>query len=193
MAKRKWCDADLVKFVPLSRSWGHLLKNMGFAVMSGSRKRIQKRVSGIGLDTNHFPKQIKGKICIVDTCAEKSHAYGYCVTHYGFWKRNGDPTKRVKNGIHISKQGYVIVWKYNEPLAPNVKILEHRFVMAKHLGRPLKKGEQVHHKNGNRADNRIENLELWTTNQPTGGRVEDLVVWAKEILRLYDNFQQTKF
>lgn len=187
MANKKWCDADLKKFVPSSKSWGHLLRNLGFSVMSGSRKRIQVRVKELNLDTNHFPKQSKRKICFVNLCNEKAHAYGYCVAHYGFWKRNGDPNKTVRKGYHLNKQGYVIVWKYNELLAPSIKILEHRYIMAKHLGRPLRKDEQVHHKNNNRSDNRIENLELWTTNQPIGGRVEDLVLWAKQILKLYDS------
>ena len=47
--------------------------------------------------------------------------------------------------------------------------------MEKYLGRFLKSGENIHHKNGIKDDNRIENLELWTTWQSYGQRVEDLL------------------
>lgn len=50
---------------------------------------------------------------------------------------------------------------------------EHRYVMQQMLGRPLEKNENVHHKNGNRADNRPDNLELWKRAQAIGVRAAD--------------------
>lgn len=56
---------------------------------------------------------------------------------------------------------------------------EHCVVMEGMLGRPLVKGEEVHHKNLHRSDNRPENLELWVGSQPKGMRVSDLVEYLR--------------
>lgn len=66
-------------------------------------------------------------------------------------------------------------------------IMQHRLVMEEMIGRPLMKGERVHHRNGKRDDNRPENLELWTgVNQskkdPHGVRLIDKVADMLESL-----------
>lgn len=76
------------------------------------------------------------------------------------WKKNGDD-RRIGRKRH--SEGYVLVYAPDHPaVKEGGYVLEHRLVMEKHLGRYLTADEIVHHINGNKTDNRIENLELTT-------------------------------
>lgn len=82
-------------------------------------------------------------------------------------------------GGFVNTDGYMVV------SVGGRKRMQHRLVMEEIIGRALLSSETVHHRNGNRLDNRHENLELWTSRHCGGGRVSDQIEWAREILALY--------
>lgn len=122
--------------------------------------------------------------CTADGCNSLIiKAKKLCNKHYKRLERNGHPLRVRRKGYTIDSFGYK---RIKDPTGfTKAYIMEHRFIMEQYLGRKLTEYENVHHLNGDRLDNRIENLELWNTRQPRGQRIQDKIEYAIEILKLY--------
>jgi hypothetical protein len=104
--------------------------------------------------------------------ARRSDKTRYCSTRCGLL---GERHPQWRGGKH-SQKGYILIRLVDDGhMAASMRdkagyVAEHRLVMAVALGRPLRDGEQVHHINGDKQDNRLENLELRTTAHGPGAR-----------------------
>ena len=93
----------------------------------------------------------------------------------------GQSNPNWTNGKTKDANGYIKI-----TAGPNAGRLEHILIMEQYLGRKLLKGENIHHKNGIKDDNHLENLELWTHSHPSGQRVPDMIKFCEEYLIRYD-------
>jgi hypothetical protein len=103
----------------------------------------------------------------------------------------GIPPHRESRHARAGKGGYIqLGLAPDDPFVEMSRgkdrsVLEHRLVMAEHLGRPLTRDEEVHHLNGIKTDNRLENLELWTRTHPTGSRIKDRFEYCVDFIERY--------
>lgn len=168
-ARRKGCRVDNCKFPHDS---------LGFC-----RRHYRAHLRGVNVTEMRVREDAELVQCSVADCNNTVLATGLCRPHYAR-KHVGLPIdapmvpRQLGSGYgHIDKHGYRKVRYRGAPM------LEHRLVMAQHLGRDLLPSENVHHKNGDKLDNRIENLELWVKSQPCGQRVPDLIAYVLEFHR----------
>lgn len=127
-----------------------VLKSAGVEVLSKSES------AKYTWKNNKHPRLgMKGELCpvygrkITDATREKMRP---------IWKQAGE-NRRLGTKMHTL--GYVLEYAPDNPAADRTGyVLKHRLVMEKHLGRYLNENEIVHHINGDKTDNRIENLQL---------------------------------
>lgn len=152
----------------------------GFCTMHYQRNRLGRNMAlrpRLAIDPD--------RMCAMGDCHKPAHAQELCSRHYRsrYQKPRKYPEDAQIGDMRIYGNGYVLV-KTEAKWIP-----QHRLVMAQHLERSLFAHENVHHINGIREDNRLENLELWTSSQPTGQRVSDKLTWARDFIAQYEGTQ----
>lgn len=164
MAAKKWFDPCLVD------GCERKVLARGYCKMHYRRLMDTGDVGSVG------PVRIRqhGDVCGLEGCNRPYKTMGFCYMHYDRWRKTGDPgpVESLLGNGSVTKEGYRVIH------VDGVKVKEHRYVVEQALGRPLEPFENVHHRNGDKADNRIDNLELWVVHQPKGQRVADLIAFV---------------
>lgn len=102
-----------------------------------------------------YKSQIKNKQCCSKACEGLRRSPILMAEKHHNWK----------GGRRLTTQGYILIHAPNHPNAKKNYYFEHRIIVEKHIKRILKKSEHVHHINGIRTDNRIENLQILSNSE----------------------------
>lgn len=109
----------------------------------------------------------KAKVCKCGCGQAVTGTHRYIHGH----NSRGDTHPMWKGGRFVTGTGYVYIWCPTHPCATrDGYVMAHRLVMEKNIGRYLSENEQVHHINGNKQDNGIENLTIISAKEH--GRIE---------------------
>lgn len=169
----------------------------------GAKCRVDgcdKKPRGAGYCGRHYSRLLrKGEVggaksdvpsmngqCMIVGCEDRVVSNSLCNMHYRRLLRTGElgpvERKRALVGSGLDRKGYRVL-RIN-----GREYKEHRLVMERKLGRPLRDNENCHHIDGDRAHNDESNLELWVKTQPCGQRVTDRVKAAVKLLKDYPEF-----
>lgn len=137
-------------------------------------KYCSSKCWGLSIRTRDYPSNclICGKEIPYQTTSDCTSITDFCSNECRVLRRSQQKWNSRAKPIGSKREtphGYVLI-KVNKKGPHGWWMLEHKLVMEKYLGRDLTDSENVHHINGVRSDNRIENLELWTRPQPYGIR-----------------------
>lgn len=148
--KRKITKKYLIKhYINLKKSIIDISKLTGF-----SFSKISKT-----LERYNIPKRSRKQVA---SLAVKKGLYNHKGKNNGMYGKTGKKCPHWKGGKKLDSDGYIRIYvgkKY--PNNDNGYVLEHRYIVEQKIRRYLTSEEQVHHINGKRNDNRIENLMLF--------------------------------
>lgn len=132
-----------------------------------SIENCQAKIVARGLCAKHYMREKRSNTtsvgfkrqCSVEECQGNYMALGFCELHYKRYKRYGRTNVILRpdgtGSFYIDQFGYKSFKPYH-----GKRILEHRIIVENSIGRSLEKNEHIHHIDGNKLNNSINNLQI---------------------------------